>query len=248
MSAAASVDVAGVLLEARKLEYRYPDGPEVLRSVSFSLREGERLAVLGATGAGKSTLLLHLNGLLRPDRGEVILDSLPITDANIREVRRRVGLVFQNPEDQLFMPTLLEDVAFAPLNHGATPRDAEAVARGALREIGLAESAGRAAHHLSGGEQRLASLATVLVSRPRVLVLDEPTIALDAGGRRRIVEILRQRPETLVVATHDLEVAGALCGRGLVLADGAVAADGPLRDILSDVAFLEAHGLRAQLP
>ncbi|MEJ2679016.1 MAG: ABC transporter ATP-binding protein [Gemmatimonadota bacterium] len=236
------------LLDVRDLSYRYPGGADALQEVSFQVVKGERVAVLGANGAGKSTLLLHLNGLLLPDDGSVAVDGVPVSESTLRAVRRRVGFVFQNPDDQLFLPTLLEDVAFAPLNEGEAPAAAEALARETMRELGIEHAADRAAHHLSGGERRLAALATVLVSRPDVLVLDEPTAALDARGRRHVAELLSGRTETLIMATHDLGVAASLCERAVVLDAGTVVRDAPLDGILSDGPFLERYGLVAPLP
>jgi cobalt/nickel transport system ATP-binding protein len=235
-------------LGVRDLAYHYPGGEPVLHDVTFDVAPGERVALLGANGAGKSTLLLHLNGLLRPDRGTVTIDGIAVEDGSLRDVRRRVGLVFQDPDDQLFLPTLLEDVAFGPLNEGADPMDAEDAARAQLAELGLAAAADRAAHHLSGGEKRLASLATVLVSTPALLALDEPTAGLDARARSRVVHLLAGRPETLLLATHDLDVARSLCPLGLVLDRGRVAAFGPLSRIVDDPDLLTAHGLTAPLP
>ena len=230
------------------LRFAYPDGEPVLRGISFQVPVGRRLAVLGANGAGKSTLLLHLNGLLVPQEGRVLVHDTPVTPETVREIRRRVGLVFQEPDDQLFLPTLLEDVAFGPLNDDVDPAAARDAARDLLRALDLHHAADRAAHHLSGGEKRLASLATTLVSSPRVLVLDEPTASLDARARQRVVRLLQQRPETLVVATHDLDVATALCTHALVLAQGAVAAYAPLHEVLDDQLLLRKHGLALPLP
>ncbi len=230
-------------LRVHDLHFAYPGGREVLRGVDLAVDPGDRLALVGANGAGKSTLLLHLNGLLSPRSGHVVVDALTVGEGTAREVRRRVGLVFQDPDDQLFLPTVLEDVAFGPLNDGATPEEAEERARRQLDELGLLEAADRAAHHLSGGEKRLASLATVLVSTPAVLALDEPTAGLDARARRRVVDLLRSRRETLLVATHDLEVARALCSRAVVLDDGRTAAAGPIDRILGDSELLRSHGL-----
>lgn len=225
------------------LGYRYPGGDRVLDDIDLSLPAGERLAVLGANGAGKSTLLLHLNGLLLPEAGTVTIGDIAVTPETLREVRRKVGFVFQHPDDQLFLPTLLEDVAFGPLNDGASADDAEHAAGAILAAFGLEHARGRAAHHLSGGEKRLASLATVLVMEPDILVLDEPTAGLDARSRRRVVDFLTGRSETLVVATHDLEVAAAVCRQAAVLADGRVAAVGPIQTVLGDAELLRAHGL-----
>ncbi|HKJ92467.1 MAG TPA: ABC transporter ATP-binding protein [Longimicrobiales bacterium] len=242
------MSVGRPLVEVRGIRYGYPGGAAALQGVSLQVSAGERLAVLGPNGAGKSTLLLHLNGLLLPAQGSVLVDGIVVSEATARETRRRVGFVFQNPDDQLFLPTLLEDVAFAPLNDGQPGPAAEARARATLRELGIEHAADRAAHHLSGGERRLAALATVLVSRPDVLVLDEPTDALDARGRRRVVDLLRGRPETLVVATHDLAAAAALCERAVVLDEGVVVWDAPLDRLLAAHPFLERHGLMAPLP
>ena len=236
-------DGAGAPLEVEALRFAYPGGAPILEGVSFDVGAGEHVAILGPNGAGKSTLLLHLNGLLTPDGGRVVVDGITVTEQTVRDVRRRVGLVFQDPDDQLFLPSLIEDVAFGPLNHGGDPHDAEHAARRQLDAFGLLHAADRAAHHLSGGEKRLASLATVLVMRPRILALDEPTAALDARARRRVIDTLRARPESLVVATHDLDLARDLCPRAIVLSDGRVAADGDTATLLDDTDLLRAHGL-----
>ncbi len=235
------------LLEIDELHFRYADGTAALRGVACSIESGERVALLGPTGAGKSTLLLHLNGLLLPTSGRVMVDGLVVSEDSVREVRRCVGLVFQDPDDQLFLPALLEDVAFGPLNEGMSPGEAAAAARAVLAELGLGGKEERAAHHLSGGEKRLASLATVLVSRPRLLALDEPTGNLDARAKRDLVGMLRERTESLILATHDLDVAAALCARALVLVAGRAVYDGPLPDLVGDAARLERLGLRAPL-
>jgi cobalt/nickel transport system ATP-binding protein len=231
------------LIRIEGVGFRYPDGTPALDAVSLTIAAGERVALLGPTGAGKSTLLQHLNALLSPAAGRVVVDGLTVGPDTAREVRRRVGLVFQDPDDQLFLPTLLEDVAFGPLNDGVPPAEAEARALRVLAELGLDGAHGRAAHHLSGGERRLAALATVLVSSPMVLALDEPSGDLDARGRGRLVHLLRARPETLILATHDLELARALCTRGVVLVDGRLVSDGALDRLMAERGRLERFGL-----
>jgi cobalt/nickel transport system ATP-binding protein len=233
------------LLQLDGVTYRYPDDTPALSEVSFGVAPGERVALLGPTGAGKSTALQLLNGLLVPTAGRVLFDGVPVTERSAPDVRRRLGLVFQNPDDQLFLPTLLEDVAFGPLNTGLTATEAEARARRTLASLGLEHATARAAHHLSGGERRLAALATVLVSAPDVLALDEPTGDLDARSRRRLLDALAARSETLVVATHDLDAAAALCRRAVVLMDGRVIWDGELTALRADRALLERCALIA---
>ena len=235
------------LIEITDLAYSYPDGTPAIDGISMSVQRGDRVAILGPIGAGKSTLLLHLNGLLLPQTGSVIVDGMKVAEENVREVRRRVGLVFQDPDDQLFLPTLLEDVAFGPLNEGKTSDEAVAGAHRVLADLGLAGSEGRAAHHLSGGQKRLAALATVLVSRPLVLVLDEPTGNLDAEGRAKLVHLLRERDETLIVATHDLEVARATCSRCVVMDRGKIVTHGDSARLLDDASFLRQHRLTVPL-
>ena len=235
------------LIEITDLAYRYPDGTAAIDGISLSIQAGDRVAILGPIGGGKSTLLLHLNGLLLPQTGSVTVDGIEVTEASVREVRRRVGLVFQDPDDQLFLPTLLEDVAFGPLNEGKSSPEAMTRAQRVLADLGLADSQRRAAHHLSGGQKRLAALATVLVSRPPVLVLDEPTGNLDAEGRATLVHLLQKRDETLVVATHDLEVAKAVCDRCVILDRGTVVTQGDSATLLDDVSFLRQHRLTVPL-
>lgn len=235
------------LVEVQALRFNYPDGTSALTDISFTIETDERVALLGAAGSGKSTLLQHLNGLLSPEAGGVRVDGVPVNGDSLRDVRRKVGLVFQDPNDQLFLPTVIEDVAFGPLNDGVTPHDAAHQATAVLEELGLVGLERRPAHHLSGGERRLAALATVLVSRPALLALDEPTGDLDAGSRARLVNLLQRRSETLLVATHDLPVAEALCSRAIVLRHGAVVWDGGLQALMQDRAALEQFGLYAPL-
>ncbi|MGD2151920.1 MAG: ABC transporter ATP-binding protein [Gemmatimonadales bacterium] len=232
-------------LEIAGLAYRYPGASApALSEISLTVEPGEHVAIVGPNGAGKSTLLLHLNGILEPTAGTLSVGGLPVLPENLPEVRTRVGLVFQDPDDQLFMPTLLEDAAFGPLCHGASRDEAEQRARRALESVGLGEvDAGRAAHHLSGGEKRRAALATVLSLEPGLLALDEPTDSLDGRGRRQIAEIIRARPQTVIVVTHDVEFAAAVCRRLLLIDRGTLVSDRAAPDILNDTDLLLEHGL-----
>lgn len=231
------------LLELAGVSYRYPDGTEALRDVSLAVREGRSLALLGPNGAGKSTLLLHLNGILRAVAGAVRVDGREVSDATVRDIRRDVGLVFQDPDDQLFMTTLYEDVAFGPLNLGLSAEEVDRRVHAALHNVGLADAASRPGHHLSFGQRKRAALATVLVMEPRVLVLDEPTANLDPRSRRQMVELLRSLGTTALVATHDMDVAWELCEDAAVLDGGTIVARGTREEILTDEALLAEHGL-----
>jgi cobalt/nickel transport system ATP-binding protein len=228
------------------VRYVYPDGQLALDGVDLTIDVGERVAVLGPNGSGKTTLVLHLNGILEPTSGSVAVGDLPATTENIREIRRRVGVVFQDPDDQLFMPTVYEDVAFGPANFGVRDGDLAAAVDDALATVGLREHGGRVPHHLSQGERRRAAIATVLAMDPKVLVLDEPTANLDPAGRRDLSDVLDRLDMTLLVVTHDLPYALELCPRAVILDRGRVVADGPTIELLSDAALLAAH--RLELP
>jgi len=230
------------LLEIDTLAYTYPGGPEALRGVTLRVRAGERVALVGPNGAGKSTLLLALVGLL-PARGSIRVGGVALARDTLREIRRRIGLVFQDPNDQLFLPTIEEDVAFGPAQMGLAADEVRRRVGEALRAVGLEGLGGRPPHHLSGGERRAASLATVLPMEPHVLALDEPTTGLDPRSRRRAIRLLRDLGKTLLVATHDLEMALELCDRAVVLDGGTIAADGAPHDLFADAALMEAHGL-----
>ncbi len=231
-----AVELAGVAFE-------YPDGTRALSDVSFAAAPGEAVALLGPNGAGKSTLLLHLNGYLTPTRGEVHIAGAPLRRDTLARARRAVGMVFQDPDDQLFMPTVREDVAFGPLNLGASPAEAEARAVAALERVGGAHLADRAPHRLSFGEKRAAAIATVLAMEPEILVLDEPSANLDPRGRRRLRELLASFEHTRLIATHDLELAVQLCPRTIILDGGSVVADGSTVELLNDEPLMLAHGL-----
>lgn len=228
------------------LEFAYPDGRVALEGVDLSVEPGQRLAILGPNGSGKTTLALHLNGIHEPRSGSVTIGGLSVEEANLREIRRRVGLVFQDSNDQLFMPTVGEDVAFGPANLGLDGEDLGRRVADALDAVGGSELAARPSHHLSGGERRRAALATVLAMEPDVLVFDEPSSDLDGAGQRELVATLTPLPMTQIIITHDLPLALELCPRAVIMRDGRVVADGATRDLLADRALLEEN--RLELP
>ncbi|MFD0742014.1 energy-coupling factor ABC transporter ATP-binding protein [Phytohabitans flavus] len=235
-------------LDVRGVEYAYPDGHVALRGVDLSIGRGERVALLGPNGAGKTTLVLHLNGILTAGGGTVAVGGLTVDRdrGTLAEIRRRVGIVFQDPDDQLFLPTVGEDVAFGPANLGL--RGAELTARvgEALAAVGMSEHRDRAPHHLSFGQRRRVAVATVLSMRPEILVLDEPSSNLDPAARRELAEILRSLPVTLLMVTHDLPYALELCDRSVILDEGRIVADAPTRELLTDSELLARH--RLELP
>jgi cobalt/nickel transport system ATP-binding protein len=233
-------------LEVRELAFAYPDGHLALDGVDLVVERGERVAVLGPNGAGKTTLVLALNGINAATRGSVTVGGLAVEKANLAEIRRRVGIVFQDPDDQLFMPTVRDDVAFGPANLGLRGADLEARTGAALAAVGMAGAAERAPHHLSFGERRRVALATVLAMEPDVLVLDEPSSNLDPVARRELAEIVLGLDVTTIMVTHDLPYALQLCARAVILDEGRIVADGSTRDILGDRGLMAAH--RLELP
>ncbi|NLE23074.1 MAG: ABC transporter ATP-binding protein [Actinobacteria bacterium] len=234
-------------IAVRDLSFAYPDGTLALDGVSFDAVHGESVAVVGANGAGKSTLLLHLNGLLTPQRGSVDVGGTPVARDTLPEIRRTVGMVFQDPDDQLFMPTVAEDVGFGPLNLGLPPEAVAARVASALQRVGAEHLAERPPYRLSGGEKRAVAIATVLAMEPDVLVMDEPSSGLDPRARRRLLGLLKGFDQTRVIATHDLDLAAELCTRTIVMAGGRVLADRPTADVFADDALLEAGGLERPL-
>ncbi|RBQ22010.1 cobalt ABC transporter ATP-binding protein [Spongiactinospora rosea] len=233
-------------LKVTRLAYAYPDGTQALYGVDLTIARGERVALLGPNGAGKTTLVMHLNGILTPGHGSVAVAGLPVGRRDLKEIRRRVGLVFQDPDDQLFMPTVRDDVAFGPANLGLRGAELDRAVTGALEQVGMLDAIDRPPHHLSFGQRRRVAVATVLAMRPEILVLDEPSSNLDPASRRELAEILRSLDVTVLLVTHDLPYALELCERALILSGGVIAADGPIRDILSDRALLAEH--RLELP
>ncbi|GAA1797899.1 MAG: energy-coupling factor ABC transporter ATP-binding protein [Actinobacteria bacterium] len=234
------------VLDLRGVAFAYPDGHQALFGVDLHVHPGERVALLGPNGAGKTTLVLHLNGILRAGRGSVAISGLPVEDANLLEIRRRVGIVFQDPDDQLFMPSVRDDVAFGPANLGLPRPVIEERVESALRAVGMLEYADRPPHHLSFGQRRRVAVATVLAMEPEILVLDEPSSNLDPASRRELADIITSLGVTVLMVTHDLPYALQLCERSVILADGVITADGATRDLLADAALLERH--RLELP
>ena len=233
-------------VELQNLSYRYHDGTQALRDVSFRIGPGECVGLLGPNGSGKSTLLLHLNGILPDDHSDesaVRIAGEPVSRRNLESIRRQVGLVFQEPDDQLFCPTVAEDVAFGPAQLGKSRDEVALRVEQVLNQVGLPQFGHRATHHLSHGEKRRVCLAGVLACDPSVLVLDEPTSDLDPRGRREFKALLRQIRATKLIATHDLEMVVELCPRSIVLDGGRVVADGSTVDLLNDEALMLAHGL-----
>ncbi|QYJ04295.1 energy-coupling factor ABC transporter ATP-binding protein [Nocardioides panacisoli] len=234
------------VLDVRDLAFSYPDGQPALRGVDLHVHPGERVALLGPNGAGKTTLVLHLNGIHAPQRGSVAVSGLPVAKAHLAEIRRRVGIVFQDPDDQLFMGSVRADVAFGPANLGLAGDALEGRVMAALEQVGMADFADRPPHHLSFGQRRRVAIATVLAMEPEILVLDEPSSNLDPASRRELAEILRRLDVTVLMVTHDLPYAYELCPRSVVLSEGAVVADGTTYDVLTDEALMAAH--RLELP
>ncbi len=238
------------VLDVRDLAFAYPDGHQALFGVDLHVHAGERVALLGPNGAGKTTLVLHLNGILSGETGHgagsVAVSGLPVTKRNLLEIRRRVGVVFQDPDDQLFMGSVRADVAFGPANLGLKGAALDRRVIDALEQVGMAEYADRPPHHLSFGQRRRVAVATVLAMEPEILVLDEPSSNLDPASRRELADILRGLEVTLLMVTHDLPYALELCPRAVVLSAGQVVADGSTYDILTDDALMSAH--RLELP
>lgn len=230
------------IIKVDNLSFCYPDGQQALTNINLTIYHGESAALIGPNGAGKSTLLLHLNGILRSD-GVVKVFSKPVDDKNLRWVRSKVGLVFQNPDDQLFSPTVFDDVAFGPINMGCSEAEVQQCVTRALDWVGMTGYEQRSPHHLSVGEKKRIAIATVLSMNPEILVIDEPTSNLDPGSKWSLIELLRGFSVTKIIATHDLELVKALCQRVVVFDDGHIVADDTTDHILANKPLLVAHRL-----
>lgn len=229
-------------IEVQDLSFNYPDGRQALRGVTLCVAPGEKIALVGPNGAGKSTLLLHLNGILR-GAGSVCVAGMDLNEVNLGKIRAAVGLVFQNPDDQLFSPTVLDDVAFGPLNMGLPEAAVRIKTEAALAAVGMADYINRNSHHLSIGEKKRIAIATVLSMDPEILVLDEPTAGLDPRARRNLITLLRQLDMTMLVSTHDMRMVAELFDRTAIMEDGRIVAVGATEDVLADQQLLDQHGL-----
>jgi cobalt/nickel transport system ATP-binding protein len=231
------------IVEAKDLGYAYPDGTEALRGVSFRITHGESVALVGANGAGKSTLVMHMVGFILPAAGSLRVGDYPLTAETVHHIRRTVGMVFQDSDDQLFMPTVFDDVAFGPLNMGLPADEVKRRVDETLETVGASHLKNRSTHRLSGGEKRVVAIAAVLSMYPDILVMDEPSAGLDPLHRRRLIELLKSFRHTKIIATHDLDMAMEVCDRTIVMNSGSVIADGPTAECFSNRDLLEISGL-----
>ena len=234
--------VEGEVLQISDLHFAYPDGHIALDGIALTLKAGDKVALVGPNGAGKSTLMLHLNGILR-GKGGLTVAGIPLNEKNLPLIRAAVGLVFQNPDDQLFSPTVFEDVAFGPLHMGLPEDEIRQRVDAALESVRMSAYRDRLSHHLSVGEKKRIAIATVLAMNPSLLVLDEPSAGLDPRARRTLIHLLRDLDITMLVSTHDLAMVRELFPRMVIMDEGRIVADGPTRELLENQALLEAHGL-----
>lgn len=233
----------------KNLSYSYPDGTQALTDINIAIKANERVALIGANGSGKSTLQLHLNGIILPQEGEIVIGELVVNTENLRAIRNFVGLVFQNPDNQLFMPTVWEDVAFGPMNLGLRDQALTDRVVNAMRAVNIDPNhyGKRSTENLSGGEKKRIAIAGVLAMQPQVLVFDEPSAQLDPRSRRQLIELLQSLPLTQLIATHDLDMALELCDRTIILSQGQVVFDGSTEQAMSDPEFLLQHALESPL-
>ena len=234
------------MLEFRNVSFSYEKERPVISDLSFKIEEGETVGLIGANGAGKSTVMKLFLGLLMPDSGSILVDGKELTKKVLPDVRKALGFVLQDSDDQMFMPTVIDDMMFAPLNYGMSREEAEAKADEVLEKLGLTELKNRYNHRISGGEKRMAAIATILAMEPKVILMDEPTAALDPYNRRMVINTIKGLPQTKVITSHDLDMIMDTCSRVILLSKGRVAADGPAEEILKDKDLLEAN--RMELP
>jgi len=234
-------------LEVKSLHFSYPDGHEAVKNISFIIHHGESVGIIGANGAGKSTLLMLIMGILFPDGGEVMVGDVHVTKKTLPMIRQRLGMVFQDPDDQLFMTTVYDDVAFGPRNYKIDEKEVESLVTKALELVGISHLKDRAPFKLSGGEKRSAAIASVLSMQPDVLIMDEPTAALDPKSRRRVISLLRSFEHTKIITSHDLDMVLETCKRIIVIKDGRIAADGGAEEILCNAELLDSCGLEVPL-
>ena len=234
------------MIEFRHVDFSYEKDRPVLRDLSFCIEKGESVGLIGANGAGKSTVMKLLLGLLAPSSGEILVDGIRVEKKTLPEIRRKLGFVLQNSDNQMFMPTVYEDMIFAPLNYGLSREEAERRVDAVLEKLGLQELKHRHNHRISGGEKRMAAIATILAMEPEAVLMDEPTSALDPYNRRIVIDTIRSLPQTRLITSHDLDMILDTCERVILLSGGRIVADGPADVILRDKALLEAH--RMELP
>lgn len=235
------------IVEVINLQHIYPDGTIAIRDVSFRITHGESVAIIGANGAGKSTLLQHLNGCLTATSGQIRIGDTPLSKGTLPDIRRTVGMLFQNPDDQLFMPTVFDDVAFGPLNLGLTGMHVDNRVADALGQVGAGHLRAKPPYHLSGGEKKRVAIATVLAMSPDILAIDEPTSGLDPFARRQLMSLLREFQHTKIFTSHDLDMVLELCQRAIILHEGVIMADGPTDEIFSNDELLAACRLEKPL-
>ncbi|MBF0119214.1 MAG: ABC transporter ATP-binding protein [Desulfobacterales bacterium] len=235
------------IIEVNDLHYTYPDGTSALSGISFRITHGESVAIVGANAAGKSTLLLHLNGFITPNIGKIRIGDFSLTKKTLPMIRRTLGMVFQDPDDQLFMPTIYDDVAFGPINLGLSKEDVHNKVLDALSSVGILHLKDRPPYRLSGGERRAAAIATVIAMSPDILVMDEPTSNLDPKSRRNLIELLKTFKHTKIIATHDLDMAVDLCERVIVMHNGKIVADGSIMEIFQNDSILFSSHLEKPL-
>jgi cobalt/nickel transport system ATP-binding protein len=235
------------IVELKDVYYKYPDGTEALRGISFRVVHGESVGIVGANGAGKSTLLMQLNGYLMPLQGIVTIGDLDLNKKTRNEIRKKVGVVFQDPDDQLFMPTVFDDVAFGPLNLGLTEEKVKERVDGALKTVGCLNLKDKPPHHISSGQKSAVAIASIIAMQPDILVMDEPASNLDPKSRRHLINLLKKFEHTKIIASHDLDLILDVCERCIVVKDGRVMADGPVEKLLSDRELLETNNLELPL-